>query len=107
MARTHRRQPASARSAEQVDEHSLGLVIGRVAGHGVGRKCVISRIAGSCLQVGARLDADDVYNEFKSEPFGDRCDDFDIAVRLLTQLVVDVVDSDVQPMCVSEKKKRH
>ena len=107
MTRSHRRQTTCSCSAEQVDENGLGLVVSGVAGHGVGRKCVISRIACSSLQVGAWLDTDDVHHEFKSEPFGDGCDDLDVAMRLFTQLVVDVVHGDVQSVCVSEQKKRH
>ena len=84
MTRTHRGQSASPCSAEQVDEHGLGLVVNSVAGHNVGWKCVISRIAGSCLQVGAWLDADNVHHEFKSKSLSDGCDDLDVAMRLFT-----------------------
>ena len=88
--RAHAGEPVQAGAPEEVEEHGLGLVVGGVAGEGVGRQDGVASGAGPCLQVRTRFDDDPLGAEAGAEAVGRRRHDVRLGGRAGTQAVVDV-----------------
>ena len=65
--RAHSGQPTDARTAQQVDEDGLGLIVGRVTEQYITGQRVVAGRTGPCFEVGPRDELDAFAPESRAE----------------------------------------
>ncbi len=93
-ARRHGRETVEPRTAQEVEQHRLGLVVGGVAGEDAAGKGVVAGAAQAGLQVRSGRDLDAMQHEVDAEGGGCRPRDLGVGARVGANAVIDVVGAD-------------